>query len=75
MAPRPKPYVASALAAALAAAPLSQAAAWTAPAGGFGTLAAGPVCAQPISGGSTININKSIHIFKPVTINNKINVY
>ncbi len=87
MAPRPNSCLATALAAALALLPLTQAAAAT----GFGTLAAGPACAAVFPGngggghsgghGSTliinkpVTINKNVTIFKPVTINNKVSVY
>jgi hypothetical protein len=87
MAQGPNSHLAAALAAVLAFAPAGEA---LAGAPGFGTLAAGPVCAAPYPGNGggknhgghgpninikTININKNVTIFKPVTINNKINVY
>ncbi len=81
MAPRPNSYVATALAAVMAAAPLSDAAAWTTTAnpvgatGGFGNLVAGPGCTQPLQGGSMLNINTNINIYKPVTINNNVSIY
>jgi len=78
MAPRPNSHIATALAAVLAAASLSDAAAWAGSgiaAGGFGTLVAGPGCTQPTQGGSTLNINKNVNIYKPVTINNKVSIY
>ncbi len=79
MAPRPNSCLATALAAALALLPLTEAAAATA---GFGTLAAGPTCAAVFPGGggghggghngghggSTIIINKPVTINKNVTI-------
>src|SRR6185437_8524413 len=79
MAPRPNSHLAAALAGVLAFAPASEALAAGTP--GFGTLAAGPTCAAAFPGnggnnhgghGSTININKNVTIFKPVTINNNI---
>ncbi len=88
MAPRPHPCLATAMAAALALLPVTQAVAATA---GFGTLAAGPSCAaiNPGQGGGghggghgstliinkPVTINKNVTIFKPVTINNKVNIY
>jgi len=76
MAPRPNSCLATVLAALLAAAPMGEAVA-AGTGGGFGTLAAGPTCADvsppshspPHFGGGKITI------FKPVTINNKVNIY
>ena len=81
MAPRPHPCLATAMAAALALLPVTQAAAATA---GFGTLAAGPSCAaiNPGQGGghggghgSTLIINKPVTINKPITINKNVTIF
>ncbi|HVZ68242.1 MAG TPA: hypothetical protein VG891_02185 [Rhizomicrobium sp.] len=76
MAPRPNSCLAISLAAVLAAAPLNGALAGATAAGGFGTRAAGPTCgASYPGGGTTININKNVTVFKPVTITSNVNVY